>query len=150
MSYTIEPSGIPVKAFITVVVARGNVIYGNTIKPSDNVRLSLIAVATKAVVATPVELFPLVWVTAIVPVGKVGVPVNVGDARLAFNAKAVVVKAVVAIAVELFPGDCVTAVVPVGKIGVPVKVGDAIFAFKASAVVTKAVVAIAVVLFPGD
>jgi hypothetical protein len=38
-------------------------------------------VATKDVVATAVELLPAVCVTAIVPVGKDGVPVNTGLAR---------------------------------------------------------------------
>ena len=43
-------------------------------------------VVTNAVVAIAVELFPADCVTAVVPVGKTGVPVNVGDAKLAFNA----------------------------------------------------------------
>ena len=42
------------------------------------------AVLTKAVVATAVELSPAVWVTAIVPVGSVGVPVSVGKSSGAF------------------------------------------------------------------
>ena len=49
------------------------------------VKFSLI---TNAVVATPVVLFPAVCVTAIVPVGKLGAPVNVGDSKFAFKTKA--------------------------------------------------------------
>ena len=47
------------------------------------VKLALVpfAAVTKAVVAKAVELLPAVWVTPMVPVGKVGVPVNVGEAR---------------------------------------------------------------------
>jgi hypothetical protein len=44
------------------------------------------AVPTKAVVAMAVELFPAVCVVAIVPVGRVGVPVKVGEARSALRA----------------------------------------------------------------
>jgi hypothetical protein len=57
------------------------------------------AAVTKAVVATAVVLLPAVWVVAIVPVGKVGVPVKLGLARFAFRLLAVVTKAVVARAV---------------------------------------------------
>jgi hypothetical protein len=39
------------------------------------------AAVTKAVVATAVVLLPAVWVVAIVPVGRVGVPVKVGLAK---------------------------------------------------------------------
>jgi hypothetical protein len=45
------------------------------------------AVPTKAVVATAVVLSPAVCVVAIVPVGKVGVPVKVGEARFALSAR---------------------------------------------------------------
>ena len=65
---------------------------------------------------------------AIVPVGRVGVPVNVGLARFALRLSAVVTNAVVATAVELLAAVWVVAIVPVGKVGVPVKVGDANFA----------------------
>ena len=41
------------------------------------------AAVTKAVVASAVVLLPGDWVTPIVPVGRVGVPVKVGLARLA-------------------------------------------------------------------
>ena len=40
------------------------------------------AVVTKAVVAKAVVLLPAVWVTPMVPVGKVGVPVRVGEAAI--------------------------------------------------------------------
>jgi hypothetical protein len=39
---------------------------------------------TKAVVASLVVLSPEVWVTAVVPVGKEGVPEKVGEASLAY------------------------------------------------------------------
>jgi hypothetical protein len=54
------------------------------------------AAVTKAVVATAVVLLPGDWVVAIVPVGRVGVPVKVGEARFALRLSAVVTKAVVA------------------------------------------------------
>ena len=41
------------------------------------------AAVTKAVVATAVVLLPVVWVVAIVPVGRVGVPVKVGEFKAA-------------------------------------------------------------------
>jgi len=41
----------------------------------------LFAVVTKAVVARAVVESPAVWVVPIVPVGRVGVPVKVGEAR---------------------------------------------------------------------
>lgn len=47
--------------------------------------LRLSAVVTKAVVASAVVLLPSVCVVAIVPVGRVGVPVKVGEARFAFS-----------------------------------------------------------------
>ena len=50
--------------------------------------LVVLAAATKAVVASAVVLSPAVWVTPMVPVGKVGVPVNVGEAIVAFSANA--------------------------------------------------------------
>ena len=100
------------------------------------------AAATKAVVARAVELFPADCVTAVVPVGNVGVPVNTGDSNGAYvdaTSKevasgdiAVCTKAVVAILVELSPEDCVVAIVVEGKVGVPVKVGDSNGAFKES------------------
>ena len=46
------------------------------------------AAVTKAVVASAVVLLPGDCVVAIVPVGRVGVPVNVGLARLAFKSSA--------------------------------------------------------------
>jgi hypothetical protein len=88
----------------------------------------LSAVVTNAVVATLVLESAAVCVVAIVPVGNVGVPVNVGDARFAFNAPAVSTYAVVATAVLLFDAVWVVAIVPVGNVGVPVNVGDANFA----------------------
>ena len=54
------------------------------------------------------------------------VPVNVGDAKLAFKLSAVVTKAVVAICVVLVAGGAV------GADGVPVNVGDAKGAFNAT------------------
>ena len=67
--------------------------------------------------------------------GAAGVPVNVGDAILAFRLLAVVTNAVVAICVVLVPAAAV-----VDK-GTPVNVGLAILAFKLLADVTNAVVA---------
>jgi hypothetical protein len=81
------------------------------------------AAVTKAVVATAVVLLPGLCVVAIVPVGRVGVPVKVGEARSAFRLSAVVTNAVVARAVVELPAVCVTPIEPVGKVGVPVKVG---------------------------
>ena len=49
-----------------------------------------IPAVTNAVVATAVVLFPGDCVVAIVPVGRVGVPVKVGEASGAFRARAVV------------------------------------------------------------
>ena len=57
------------------------------------------AVVTKAVVARAVVESPGAWVVPIVPVGSVGVPVKVGEARFALRLSAVVTKAVVANAV---------------------------------------------------
>jgi hypothetical protein len=51
--------------------------------------IAAIAVATKAVVARAVVLFPADCVVANVPVGRTGVPVKVGDKLLAFVAIAV-------------------------------------------------------------
>ncbi len=83
----------------------------------------------------------------IVPVGPhvallgiVTVPVNVGDAMLAFNANPAAVKAVDATWVVLVPGAAV------GTAGIPVKVGEA---SGANDVATKAVDASWVVLVPG-
>ena len=64
--------------------------------------------------AIAVVLFEAVWVVAIVPDGKVGVPVNVGLAKFAFRLSAVVTNAVVAICVVFVPG------LAVGASGVPV------------------------------
>ena len=47
------------------------------------------AAVTKAVVASAVVLLPGDWVVAIVPVGRVGVPVKVGLARLDLRSSAV-------------------------------------------------------------
>ncbi len=47
-----------------------------------------------------------------------GVPVRLGDARLALRLSAVVTKAVVAMVVSLSPGDAV------GAVGLPVKTGE--------------------------
>ena len=91
------------------------------------------AVVTKAVVARAVVESPGVWVVPIVPVGSVGVPVKVGEARLALRLSAVVTKAVVANAVVESAAVWVTAIVPVGRVGVPVKVGLARFALRSSA-----------------
>lgn len=65
---------------------------------------------------------------AVVGVGAAGVPVKVGDARLAFVLTAVVTKAVVATCVVFVPA------VAVGATGVPVKVGEASGAFSPKAV----------------
>jgi hypothetical protein len=61
------------------------------------------AAVTKAVVATAVVLLPAVCVTAIVPVGSVGVPVKVGEAN----------------------GAKPEMLAPTGMVTVPVKVGEA-------------------------
>jgi hypothetical protein len=50
------------------------------------------AAVTKAVVASAVVLLPGDWVVAIVPVGRVGVPVKVGLARSALFAALAIVK----------------------------------------------------------
>jgi len=55
---------------------------------AESTRLAT-AVVTKAVVATAVLLLPAVCVIAMVPVGSVGVPVNVGEARFALRSSAV-------------------------------------------------------------
>ena len=98
-----------------------------------------VACWTKAVVANFTELSPELWVTPIVPVGKVGVPVKVGEALSAFASTAACkatpavacwTKAVVAKAVELFPLFCVTPMVPAGKLGVPEKIGETRSAFE--------------------
>jgi hypothetical protein len=81
------------------------------------------AAVTNAVVASAVVLLPGDCVVAIVPVGSVGVPVKVGEARLALRLSAVVTKAVVASAVVESSAVCVTPIEPVGREGVPVKVG---------------------------
>jgi hypothetical protein len=97
-----------------------------------------IAVLTNAVDAACVVLVPEA------AVGTNGVPVNVGEARLALSASpavrevasavtAVVTKAVVAIEVSLSP------VVGVGAVGLPVSTGDANGAFEASAAVARVV-----------
>ena len=58
------------------------------------VKLALVAFAvltaevTNSVVANLVLLSVAVWVIPVVPVGNVGVPVNVGEARGAFSANA--------------------------------------------------------------
>ena len=54
--------------------------------------LTLLSVRTKAVVASAVVLLPGDWVVAIVPVGRVGVPVKVGLARSALFAALAIVK----------------------------------------------------------
>ena len=63
------------------------VVAGRTTVPVKvgEARLALraFAVSTYAVVATAVVLLEAVCVVAIVPVGKVGVPVNVGETNLA-------------------------------------------------------------------
>ena len=54
------------------------------------------AAITNAVVAKAVVLSPAVWVTPIVPVGKLGVPEKIGEAKFAFNTKLVVTSEVFA------------------------------------------------------
>ena len=78
----------PVKfALVTTVVA---LPFEVTIP----VKLALVAFAvltdevTNSVVANAVVLLPAVWVTPMVPVGNVGVPVKVGEAIGAFSANA--------------------------------------------------------------
>ena len=44
---------------------------------------------TNSVVASLVELSPIVCVKAVVSVGRLGVPVKVGEAKVAFKFKAV-------------------------------------------------------------
>ena len=88
---------------------------------------------TKAVVARAVVESPGVWVVPIVPVGRVGVPVKVGEARFALRLSAVVTKAVVANAVVESLAVWVVPIVPVGRVGVPVKVGLAKSALRSSA-----------------
>jgi hypothetical protein len=72
---------------------------------------------TNAVVASAVVLLPAVCVTAVVPVGREGVPVKVGLAR----------------------GAKPEMDAPAGMVTVPVKVGEAIGAYvvAASAVVSR-------------
>ena len=100
-------------------------------------------VVTNSVVANFVELSFAAWVTPVVPVGKLGVPVKVGEAIGAFKSTAACnaipavacwTKAVVASFVELSTAGCVTPIVPVGRTGVPVNVGDALSAFPSTAV----------------
>ena len=81
------------------------------------------AAVTNAVVAKAVVLFPAVCVTPIVPVGNVGVPVNVGETKLAFksNAACVAVETILS-ASEVFvtlPKPTIVGVIP---LTVPVKV----------------------------
>ena len=76
-------------------------------------------------VARAVELLLADCVIAIVPVGSVGVPVKVGDAKLAFKLSAVVTKAVVATWVVFVEASAV------GAAGVPVNVGEANVALNA-------------------
>jgi hypothetical protein len=80
------------------------------------------AAATKAVVAIEVSLSPGA------AVGALGSPVNVGEAKLAFNAISPCTKAVVAIEVSL------SAAAGVGAVGLPVSAGEAKLAFKSNAV----------------
>ena len=99
------------------------------------------AVLTKAVVATAVELSPAVWVTAIVPVGSVGVPVSVGESSGALRSRAVWVAVdtglFTSLVLSTLPSPTspltkpVGAVIeaPVGMVTVPVNVGEASGAF---------------------
>jgi hypothetical protein len=73
--------------------------FGETTVSVEEAAISWAAVAnagtaavTKAVVATAVVLLPVVWVIAVVPVGREGVPVNVGLARSALFAALAIVK----------------------------------------------------------
>ena len=67
----------PVKfALVTTVVA-----FPTLVTIPVKLALVVFAAVTKAVVANAVVLLPAVWVTPIVPVGKDGVPVKVGEAR---------------------------------------------------------------------
>jgi len=70
-------------------VLRCNAVAGTSIiVPPWVIGLEKLSV-TKAVVARAFELLPAFWVVPIVPVGSVGVPVNVGLARLALRSSAV-------------------------------------------------------------
>ena len=78
----------PVKsALVTTVVAFPTLV-------TIPVKFALVALAvltaevTNSVVANLVLLSVAVWVIPVVPVGNVGVPVNVGEARGAFSANA--------------------------------------------------------------
>ena len=74
------------------------------------------AAVTNAVVAIAVVFVPPICVTAMVPDGKVGVPVNVGDANGAFNTNAGTVGS---IAVPLrSPANCILPVILAVAFGV--------------------------------
>ena len=97
--------------------------------------------STYLVVASLVELSPKVCVTPVVPVGKIGVPVNVGESLSAFASTeackampvvAACTKAVVALWVVFVFAPAV------GAVGTPVKAGEALSAFP-STVACKAV-----------
>jgi hypothetical protein len=80
-------------------------------------------------------------------IGAVAVPVNVGDARLAFNPRAVVVAVETgllrSVVLSTLPRPTIDAVIP---LTVPVKVGEARGAFSASlAIVAYVEAAVAVV-----
>ena len=84
--------------------------------------------------ATASELVPRGCVTAIVPVGNVGVPVNVGEANGAFKSKAAWVNVLIVLLASLvlstYPKPTIAFVIP---LTVPVNVGLLIGAFKTRA-----------------
>ncbi len=75
----------PVVAMVVPLSVRTGVgDVGTPVRAGDAIfALRLSAVVTNAVVARAVVLLPAVCVTPIDPVGRVGVPVNVGEARRA-------------------------------------------------------------------
>ena len=107
--------------------------------------MALMAVLTNSVVANLVELSVEVCVLAVVPVGKDGVPVNVGESKGAFKAKELVTSVAIALALKavavaelmglsasevLSTLDKPTIVLVIPPT-VPVNIGDSMGAFKA-------------------
>ena len=74
---TVGASAVPPKSPL-------NLNFPFTVSVASAIVLAATAELTNAVVATAVELSLAAWVTAIVPVGSVGVPVNTGEDRPAY------------------------------------------------------------------
>ena len=90
-------------------------------------------VVTNSVVASLVELSPADCVTAIVPVGKLGVPIKLGEAKVAFKSNAVWVAVLIgfnkSVVLSTLLKPTIDLEIPPT---VPVKVGEAKGAFKAN------------------